>query len=91
MGNIESTCIAALQKDGPELESVLRSCPWTKMASPNNVYEFDELYIVTGLYAESARKLLTGVDDDPHGTVSFESKLDRAIKPPYLTASVAPP
>ena len=82
--DIESTCIAALQKDGPELESVLRSCPWTKMASPNNVYEFDELYIVTGLYAESARKLLTGVDDDPHGTEVLSLKLDRAIKLPIL-------
>ena len=80
--DLESTCIAALQRDGPELESVLSGCPWTKMPSPHNIFEFEDLYIVTGLYAKSARELLTGVDNDPHGTQVLSLKLDRAIKLP---------
>jgi len=84
--DLDTTCIAALQRDGPELESVLRGCPWTKMPSPHNIFEFEDLYIVTGLYAKSARELLTGDDYDPHGTQVLSLKLDRAIKLP-----VSPP
>ena len=78
--DIEATCVAALQKDGPDLRSVISSCPWTKMASPNNVIELDDQYVVTGLFAKSAREMLTGVDNNPHETQVLSLKLDRAIK-----------
>ena len=50
------------------------------MASPNNVIELDNQYVVTGLFAKSAREMLTGVDNDPHETQVLSLKLDRAIK-----------
>ena len=78
--HMESTCIAALQKEGSSLENILNSCPLTKMPNPHNIFEFEDLYIVTGLYAKSARELLTGANDDPHETQVLSLKLDRAIK-----------
>ena len=64
------------------MESILSSCPLTKMPNPHNIFEFEDLYIVTGLYAKSARELLTGVNNDPHETQVLSLKLDRAIKLP---------
>ena len=54
--DIEATCVAALQKDGLDLRSVISSCPWTKMASPNNVIELDNQYVVTWTFCLSQRE-----------------------------------
>ena len=80
--HMEATCVAAISTENLSVEDILESCPFTKLPSPDNVYELEDLYIVTGLYAGSAWKMLTSGDNAPPETQVLGLRLDRAIKLP---------
>ena len=77
---IEPTCVAAISIDNPSIEEILESCPFTKLSSPDNVYELEDLYILTGNYAESAWEMLTSGGSELPETKVLGLRLDRAIK-----------
>ena len=52
------------------------------MPNPHNVFELEDIYIVTGQYAGSAWEVLTGANSDPPETQVLGLRLDRAIKLP---------
>ena len=79
---MEATCVAAISTENLSVEDILESCPFTKMPSPDNVFELEDLYIVTGYYAESAWQMLTGGENSPPETQVLGLRLDRAIKLP---------
>ena len=80
--HMETTCVAAITKENLSLKDILESCPLTKMPNPHNVFELEDIYIVTGQYAGSAWEVLTGANSDPPETQVLGLRLDRAIKLP---------
>ena len=80
--HIEPTCVAAISIDDPSIEDILESCPFKKLSSPDNVYELEDLYILTGRYAESAWGMLTSGGSEAPETRVLGLRVDRAIKLP---------
>ena len=77
---IEPTCVAAISIDNPSIEEIFESCPFIKLSSPDNIYELEDLYILTGSYAESAWEMLTSGGSELPETKVLGLRLDRAIK-----------